>query len=62
VRTRAAVPDPPGGTVQIAKTGTLRGKCANDSGWKRDLRHLQLPLALIGIAMLGYAVIVWQWL
>ena len=48
--------------MQIAKTGTLREKSANGTGWKRDLRHLQLPLALITIAMLGYVVIVWQWL
>ena len=48
--------------MQIAKTGMLREKSANDSGWKRDLKHLQLPLTLIAMAMLGYVVIVWQWL
>lgn len=49
--------------MQIAKTETLREKsAANDAGWKRALRQLQLPLALIAIAMLGYIVIVRQWL
>jgi hypothetical protein len=48
--------------VQIAKTGTLRAKTASASGFRRDLKRHQLPLALIGIAMLGYIVIVWQWL
>jgi hypothetical protein len=51
-----------GGAVQIAKIGRLREKSANDSAWKRDLKHLQLPLALIALAMLGYVVIVWRWL
>jgi len=40
----------------------LRENRANDSGRRRDPRHLQLPLALIAIAMLSYVVIVWQWL
>ena len=61
-RNRAAAPDPHGGTVQIAKTGRLREKSANDSARKRDLKDVQLPLALIALAMLGYVVIVWQWL
>jgi hypothetical protein len=61
---QAARPAPPGGSVQIAKTGTLREKTASVAGFTRDLhlkRH-RLPLALIALAMLGYVVIVWQWL
>jgi hypothetical protein len=47
--------------VQIAKTGTLRAKTASVS--KRNLlKQHQLPLALIGLAMLGYVIVVWQWL
>jgi hypothetical protein len=52
--------------VQIAKPGTLRAKAASVAWFKRDLdldlRQHRLPLALIAIAMVGYVVIVWQWL
>jgi hypothetical protein len=49
--------------VQIAKTGTLRARAASFSRFKPDLlKKYQLPLTLIGIAMLGYVIIVWQWL
>jgi hypothetical protein len=64
LRGQAAWPAPQGGSVQIAKTGTLRSKAAGVAWFKRDLDLKQhgLPLALIAIAMLGYVVIVWQWL
>jgi hypothetical protein len=49
--------------VQIAKSGTVHAKTATAARIKRDLlKQHQLPLALIAIAMLGYVVIVWQWL
>jgi hypothetical protein len=50
--------------VQIAKTGTLRGKTASAAWFKRDLvlKQHRLPLTLIAVAMLSYAIIVWQWL
>jgi hypothetical protein len=49
--------------VQIARTGKFRTKIATVAWFKRDLKKPhQLPLLLIGLAMLSYAVIVWQWL
>jgi hypothetical protein len=48
--------------VQIAKTGA-RAKATSVSRFNRDrIKQQQLPLVLIGLAMLGYVVIVWQWL
>ena len=52
-----------GGTVQIAKPGTLREESKSDSSSKRDvLQDRKLPIILIVTAMVGYVLIVWQWL
>ena len=49
--------------MQIAKSGTVRAKTATVARVKGDfLKQHQLPLTLIAIAMVGYVVIVWQWL
>jgi hypothetical protein len=49
--------------VQIARTGKFREKIATAGWFKRDLKKPhQLPLFLIGLAMLVYVVVVWQWL
>ena len=49
--------------MQIAKTGTLRAKPETRT-WRKSelLKRYPLPLALIAIAMLAYALIAWEWL
>lgn len=47
--------------MQIAKTGTLRAKPEARLKPERVKRY-QLPLGLIAIAMLAYALIAWEWL
>jgi hypothetical protein len=34
----------------------------DDKSFKQVVKRKPLPLFLIGLAMVGYAVIVWQWL
>jgi len=55
--------DEGGVPVQIAKPGTLREKSATDPSSKPDLlQNRKLPIILIVTAMVGYVLIVWQWL